>query len=208
MRTHLLILYLILPAFAVIAQKQKNSEFTLVKQEGDISLYERWIPFPKSDPPVEAREVKGEFTCKASIYQALRLLQNEKLVKQWQNSLIDFKLYRDKDTTTWLEYGNHRIPGPLHNQDYLLKYKMTTKPGLLYLVFESIKNDKVAPLRDGVTRMELSGSWTFQQINPKKTKVVYRILSKPSNVPKFLSDPIVRSNLMSNFQQFVAVVEK
>jgi hypothetical protein len=47
----------------------------------------------------------------------------------------------------------------------------------LFITFESVVNDKLAPVENGVTRMELAGSWTLEQVNPKHVKVTYRILS-------------------------------
>jgi hypothetical protein len=39
-------------------------------------------------------------------------------------------------------------------------------------------------------------------------KATYRILSKPLNIPKFLTDPIIRNNMMTTIQEFIALIEK
>ena len=55
--------------------------------------------------------------------------------------------------------------------------------------------------------MVLSGSWKWEQIAPGKTKVTYRILSKPIGIPKWLTDPIIRSNIMTTIEEYVALLE-
>ena len=55
--------------------------------------------------------------------------------------------------------------------------------------------------------MQLSGSWTFRRVSDNRIKATYRILSKPLAIPKFLADPIIRSNMMTTIQEFIMVME-
>lgn len=191
------------------AAAQPNEDFALVKKDGNISIYERWIIFPKSDPPIDAREVKGEFYFNNTIYAGIKLLQNEAVVKQWQNHVSEFKVYPLKDTTTWLEYSYHDIPWPVSDQDHFLAYKIVSlENDKVFISFESKVDEKRAPVRKSVTRMDLSGSWTFEQITPTKVKATYRILSRPLNIPKWLTDPIIRNNMMTTIKEFIVLIEK
>jgi hypothetical protein len=56
--------------------------------------------------------------------------------------------------------------------------------------------------------MELSGSWTFERVDNNKVKATYRILSMPMGIPKFLTDPIIRNNMMTTIQEFIGIIEK
>lgn len=189
-------------------EAQSKEEFELVKKDGTISVYERWITIPNSDPPVKAREVKGEFYFRNTIYAGLRLIQDEEKIMQWQDHVSEFKVYKQRDTTAWLEYSYHDIPWPVSDQDHLLVYTMSSpSPGVIMLVFKSKVDDEIAPVRKGVTRMELSGSWKLEQIAPNKVKATYRILSKPIGIPKFLTDPIIRSNIMTTIKEYIALLE-
>ena len=192
-----------------ISHGQDKEGFDLVKKAGTTAIYERWITFPNSDPPIEAREVKGEFYFNNTIFAGLNLIQDEKRIKQWQKHVSEFKVYPQRDTMSWLEYSYHDIPWPVSDQDHLLKYTIEEMiPGkLLFLTFESRENDSLAPVRKGVTRMELSGSWTWEEVSPGKVKVTYRILSKPIGIPKWLTDPIIRSNIMTTIEEYVALLE-
>jgi hypothetical protein len=201
------ILLLALGLSTVFAQEDEG--FVLVKEEGNIFIYERWITFPKSDPPISAREVKSEFVFRNTVVEGVRLLQNEKLIFKWQDHVSEFKVYKQRDSTTWTEYSYHDIPWPVSDQDHLLRYNvMKNTPGEVFIVFESITDDALAPLRKGVTRMQLSGSWTFKRIDHQKVKATYRILSMPLNIPKFLTDPIIRNNMMTTIEEFIALMEQ
>ena len=197
---------LIVGSFSSLAQDKEG--FVLVRQAGTTSIYERWIIFPKSNPPIKAREVKGEFFYKNSVASGFNLLRDEKKIRQWQSHVEKFKVYLQLDTTTWLEYSYHDIPWPVSDQDHFLKYSIIeNSPRKIFITFESQKNELLAPVYRGVTRMELSGSWTWEQVTPFKTKATYRILSKPIGIPKFLTDPIIRNNIMTTIEEYIGLLE-
>lgn len=187
---------------------QTKDEFVLVKQDGGISIYERWITFPKSEPAITAREVKGEFFFRNKISSGIQLLQDEARIKKWQHHVSEFEVYKHKDTATWLEYSYHDIPWPVSDQDHFLVYNILRyTPNEAFIAFESTVDLKRAPIRKGVSRMELSGSWTFEQISDKKVKATYRILSMPGKIPKFITDPIIRNNMMTTIKQFIELAD-
>ena len=194
---------------AGLAQNHETVKFEQVKQDSPIFVHERWITFPGKIPAVKAREVKSEFLIQASIYTILKLLKDESKIKIWQKHVSDFEVYLQADTTFWLEYSYHDIPWPVSDQDHFLKYVLTEQvPGKkLFITFESVVNDKLAPVENGVTRMELAGSWTLEQVNPKHVKVTYRILSMPSHIPRMFTDPVIRSNLMSTIKALTKLAE-
>jgi hypothetical protein len=190
------------------AVAQEKDGFKLVRNEGTTSVYERWITYPDSNPPYEAREVMGEFYFNNTIYEGLHLLQDEKKIYQWQSHVSKFEVYKQADTTVWHEYSYHDIPWPVSDQDHYLLYTLSVQsPTKLYISFKSKVDAIKAPVEKGVTRMELYGSWTFEQITPNRTKATYIILSKPIGIPKFLTDPIIRSNIMTTIKEYIEVLE-
>lgn len=191
------------------AQSQGTEKFVLVKQDSPIFVHERWITFPGKVPAVKAREVKGEFLIRASMYTILDLMKDESKIKVWQKHVTEFKVYPQPDTTYWLEYSYHDIPWPVSDQDHFLQYDLQEKnPGKeLFITFQSVVNPKLGPVKSGVTRMELSGSWTLEQVTPSQVKVTYRILSMPSHIPRMFTDPVIRSNLMSTIKALTKLAE-
>lgn len=188
---------------------QDDNPFTLVREEDSIHIYERWIIFPDSDPPQEAREVKSEFIVRSSINSALRLLKDESKIMDWQKHVTEFKVYPLATDTAWIEYSYHDIPWPVSDQDHLLLYQIIKKEkSKIFITFKSIKDDAISPVRDGVTRMNLLGSWAFQRLPDGKIRATYLIISQPSSIPRIFTDPIIRRNLMSTIKAYINILEE
>src|SRR5687768_7602558 len=169
----------------ILAQTGTHDGFELVRNDDNIVVYERWVTFPKSDPPTTAREVKSEFYVKANVRDALSLIKDEKKIEVWQKHVSEFKVYPQSDSL-WYEYSYHNIPWPVSDQDHFLEYRMQNpREDGIFITFQTVENKKLAPRRKGVSRMTLSGSWYFQEIAPGKIKATYRILSMPGNLPRF-----------------------
>lgn len=200
------VMYLV--SFPLLAQVLDDNEgFSLVKEKDNISIYERWRFFPKTDPPVEAREVKGVFYAKTDFKEAVALLRDEKQIQDWQSHVSKFKVYPQTDTT-WFEYSYHNIPWPVSDQDHFLIYEIQYQTlDTVYVTFESIANDKFAPIDEDADRMRLAGSWLFEK-HKDKLKITYRIYSYPSSIPRIFTDPVIRSNMMSTIKSYIRIVEK
>jgi len=188
---------------------QVKDGFTLVKREGSVSIYEKWVNYPGANPPVKSREMKAEFYYHNSIYAGLRLLRNESMITKWQGHVSEFKIYPQRDTATWHEYSYHDIPWPVSDQDHFMEYKISVhRPGMLVVSFRSKVNNTLAPLRKGASRMILNGTWTLEEIAPGKVKATYLVLSKPADIPRIFTDPVVRNNIVTTMQQFISILEK
>lgn len=193
---------------AILAQTGTHDGFELVRDEDNISVYERWVTFPKSNPPVTAREVKSEFYIKGDIHNALSLMRDESKIGAWQKHVSEFKIYPRTDSV-WHEYSYHDIPWPVSDQDHFLRYTIrdpVEKDGI-FLTFETVHDKKLAPERKNVSRMTLAGSWYFQTLPDGRMKVTYRILSMPGNLPRFITDPVIRNNLLSTVKSYIKILE-
>ncbi|MEX1238689.1 MAG: hypothetical protein WEB30_03200 [Cyclobacteriaceae bacterium] len=191
----------------IFGQTGTQDGFELVRNEGSIHVYERWITFPGSDPPIPAREVKSEFFVRGNMNDALSLIRDESMIGVWQKHVSEFKVYPHSDSL-WYEYSYHDIPWPVSDQDHFLEYRIEDpREDGIFVTFKTVKNEKLAPVRKGVSRMTLSGSWYFEKIGPGKIKATYRILSMPGNLPRFLTDPVIRNNLMSTVRAYINILE-
>jgi hypothetical protein len=193
----------------LFAQTGTHDGFELVRSEENIAVYERWVTFPKSDPPITAREVKSEFFVDSAVEDALALLQDESRIQAWQKHVSEFKIYPHTDSI-WYEYSYHDIPWPVSDQDHFLEYKIQNplEDDGIFITFETVENKELAPVRKGVSRMTLSGSWYLQSMPGGKVKATYRILSMPGSLPRFITDPVIRNNLMSTVQAYIRLLEK
>jgi hypothetical protein len=207
---HLSLLFFSFFAGSLYGQSSAIEKFDLVKEDSPIFVYERWITFPGKVPEVKAREVKGEFLINSTMYEILTILKDESKIQTWQSHVDEFKVYPQPDTSYWFEYSYHDIPWPVSDQDHFLRYELEeTIPGKeLVIRFESVVNPKLSPVKNGVTRMELAGSWKLEQLSPTQVKVTYRILSMPSSIPRMFTDPVIRSNLMSTIKALTKLAEQ
>ena len=192
----------------ILAQTGTHDGFEVVRDEDQILVYERWVTFPKSNPPVTAREVKSEFIIQGNIHDALELIRDESELKKWQKHVSEFEVYPVSDSV-WREYSYHDIPWPVSDQDHFLEYTIQdpVEDDGIFITFETVRDEKHAPVRDGVSRMTLSGSWYFQAIEQNRVKITYRILSMPGNLPRFITDPVIRNNLMSTVRAYIDILE-
>jgi hypothetical protein len=191
-----------------LAQTGTHNGFELVRDEDNILVYERWVTFPNSNPRVTAREVKSEFFVPGDIHNAVALMQDESKIPVWQKHVSEFKVYPYTDSA-WFEYSYHNIPWPVSDQDHFLEYTLEDpiERGGVFITFETVHDSKVAPVREGVSRMTLAGSWYFQQVAADKVKVTYRILSMPGNLPRFITDPVIRNNLIGTVRDYIKILE-
>ena len=191
--------------FPVSAQDDEG--FTLVKKEGKVSLYERWIPL-FSDPSVTVRELKTEFYYDNTIEAGLQLLRDEKRAALWKGHLEEYKIYPQADAKRWVEYTYHDIPWPVSDQDHLTQYMVhKDSPMQTRVSFTSIDDEKLAPLRDGVTRIKLRGNWLFER-HGSRVYVTYRVSSIPVGIPRAFTDPLVRNGMVNMIQKFIALAEQ
>jgi hypothetical protein len=192
-----------------MSQTGTHDGFELVKDEDGILVYERWVTFPGSAPPVLAREVKSEFHIKTRILEAVSLLRDDSRIYGWQKHVSDFKVYPHTDSS-WFEYSYHDIPWPVSDQDHFLEYTLEDPEESegVFITFRTLANAKLAPEKKNVSRMTLSGSWYFQETGDGRIKATYRILSMPGPLPRFITDPVIRNNLMSTVRNFIDLLEK
>ena len=172
-----------------------------------MSLYERWIPL-FSDPSVTVRELKTEFYYNNTTEAGLRLLRDEHKAPDWKGHVEEFRIFPMSDPRRWIEYTYHDIPWPVSDQDHLTEFTIQEiPPHQLRVVFNSIENEKLAPVRDGVTRIKLRGSWLFER-QGSRVKVVYRVTSIPVGIPRAFTDPVVRNSMVTSIQRFISLVEQ
>lgn len=193
----------------IFAQTGTHDGFELVRDEDNIHVYERWVTFPGSNPPIIAREVKSEFYARSEIQYALSLIRDQSKIGSWQKHVSEFKVYPHTDSV-WYEYSYHDIPWPVSDQDHLLEYAIEDPLDSdgTFITFRTIENSNLQPVRENVSRMTLAGSWYFQDSPDGRIKITYRILSMPGRLPRFITDPVIRNNLMSTIRAFIALLEK
>jgi hypothetical protein len=181
-------------------------EYGIVMQDERITLYERWVFF--LDTNIKGREIQGVFETSASMAKMLTTVVDETRIREWQTNIIKYQYIPGSDSI-WHTYALYKMPWPLNKQDYLLKYTLRKlTDNLTVLSFQDSLDEQLAPVIKNVDRKPTVGYWQFEKLSNGKTKVVYTIVTKPTGYPRFITDPIVRNNLMSIINALVEVAEK
>jgi len=188
-------------------QSQSDGEgYEVVRQDEKITLYERWTPFPGTS--TNSRQIKGVFEVAVTLTDMYSAIHNEQKIKAWQENILEYK-FIPKTDTTWIIYSLTEIPWPLSNQDYLLSYSLLEKNEKRIIVsFEHSSNVDLAALREDADRTPTVGTWLLEKISDQKTKVTYTVTSMPVDYPRFITDRLVRNNLMSTMNTLIAAAEK
>lgn len=181
-------------------------EYGIVMQDERITLYERWVFF--LDTNIKGREIQGVFETSASMDKMLTTVVDETRIREWQTNIIKYQYIPGSDSI-WHTYSLYKMPWPLNKQDYLLKYTLRKlTDNLTVLSFQDSLDEQLAPLNKNVDRKPTIGQWQFEKLSNGNTQVIYTIVTKPTGYPRFITDPIVRNNLMSIINALVEVAEK
>jgi hypothetical protein len=201
-----LFLFLVV-TFSTYAQTSPpKDDYEIVRQDEKIYLYERWGDFPGTT--TKARALKIVFTAATTPEKMMTVITEEASLKEWQKNLGEFRGYPKSDTV-WHVYAWYKMPWPLTDQDYYSKYKVVERSAnRIVLTFEPAINVNVAPKREKIDRMRAYGKWIIEKTVTGKTKVTYFITGEPVNIPRAVTDNIVRNNFMSTMNTLIMVAEK
>lgn len=201
-------LLLLVTFFASGQTSPPKDDYEVVRQDEKVFLYEHWADFPGTT--TKARGLKVVFTAATTPEKMLKVITEESKLKEWQKNLGEFKSYpKNKNDTAWHVYTWYKMPWPLTDQDYFAKYKVLEKTvNRIVLTFEPAINDQVVPKREKIDRMRAYGKWILEKTTTGKTKVTYFITGEPINMPRAVTDNIVRNNFMSTMNTLITVAEK
>lgn len=201
-----LLLITLLCSHVFVNGQSTIEEYEIVMKDERITLYERWVFF--LDTNIKGREIQGIFETSASMDKMLTTVVDETRIREWQTNIIKYTYIPGSDSI-WHTYSLYKMPWPLNKQDYLLKYTLRKlTDNLMVLSFQDSLDEQLAPLNKNVDRKPTIGQWQFEKLSNGKTHVIYTIVTKPTGYPRFITDPIVRNNLMSIINSLVEVAEK
>lgn len=193
----------------LFAQKTLASEFKIVKKQGNIVLYERWITGSTGE---SVRELKAEFSVKSNSENVIDLLKNQPEGTKWNMNALMYKIAKTSHEDEWINYIKYGMPAMMDDQECCLWYKVSPSfsgQQNVVIKFQSTLSP-LFPVSPDVKRITgVKGEWILQQQSNKSLKVTYFITSdKSSNIPRFVSDPIIRGNLLKTIESFRDLLEK
>jgi hypothetical protein len=180
-----------------------TADFTLVKTERGISLYERWYPITSTE---NARQIKATFTVRANSTDALSLLKDDSKGELWNKNTNDYRVV-DVRGDSWVSYIQYDLPWPVKNQDCVLRYDTRESTDDVSVTFQNT-NHPAFPVKSRVQRIpEIEGKWIFKR-SEDVLHVEYYIATTPSKtLPGWVTDPIIRNNLVETLHVFRKILE-
>ncbi len=184
-----------------------GQDYTLVKRDGRISMYEKWIAVTGND---KVREIKFAFSLRAGVDDVIGLLANQEKAKQWNNTVSEYRILNaDVGNTSWVSYIRYDIPWPMKDQDCCLQYKVARSDGRAEIWFNSIQN-KQFPVTGDVNRITgTKGKWLMQDMGNGNLSIVYTVSTdRNTSIPQWVSDPIIQKQFFKSFTSFISLIEK
>lgn len=183
-------------------------EFKLVKQQGNISLYERWIEVNQAE---KVRELKAVFSVRSEIPAVVRLFKNPSKSKEWNVNAKEYSVLAGPDENTWITYLKYDIPWPMDDQDCCLSYQYRGNAGnenFAELYFESTTHSRF-PVTSNTTRITgTKGRWILQKEPAGNLTITYLVKTDRSKkIPRWMSDPIVHNNLFKTITSLKNMLE-
>lgn len=198
---------LALPATPIFdVSTPEASDFKLLFEKEGVKVFERWHASPDGD---EYRELKAEFRVRASHDIIMEALREKKMAARWVQRLEKLEAPSGLKKDEWCFYIRYGLPWPARDHDCVLAYQYSRpEKGFTLVAFKSTERDAYPPL-DGVHRiLGLSGRWEFRLQEDGSYTVAYYLLTAASSpIPRFILDPLVRSNLLDTMVAFRTVVE-
>lgn len=193
-----------------LAKNLMASDFKIVKKQGAITLYERWINGTKNEP---VRELKAEFLVKSNVENVISLLKNQSAGIKWNKNASLYKIANTLNDNEWINYIKYNMPAMFDDQECCLLYKMSdsfsTNQNIYTINFESVSSS-FFPAKSEVKRITgVNGQWKLEKQANHFLKITYIISSdRSTNIPRFISDPIVHNNLFKTMENFKTLLEK
>lgn len=188
------------------AGRQESSDttaFTLVKTYDGVRLYERWYSIAGGE---QARELKARFDVKSDAAAAVALIRDQGRGTTWNSRTKKYRIL-PSGTDAWLCHIEYDFPWPVSDQDCVLEFSERLIDGFLEVSFKGM-DDPAFPARHNVQRIRnIAGKWVFRRAEDG-ISVEYFITTKPSTtLPAWITDPIIRNNLMTTLTSFRGILE-
>lgn len=198
--------YLSLIIFFLNATQTDEEGFEIVRQDERVTLYERWTSFPGTT--VQSRQIKGVFQTPVTLEKMYTTITHESKIREWQSHLLEYRHFPDSDTT-WHTYSLYDMPWPMDDQDYLLGQTLKVRSQeLIILRFQHAANEALAPVQEDIERKPTIGQWELKKLADGQTLVTYTVIGKPVGYPRFVTDRIVRNNMMNTLKTLMKVAEQ
>ena len=174
-----------------------RTEWVCVKEDKDISLFERWV---KVNDELNVRERMGQMVVECNINEASEYLGDYKTAQNWIKGVKESCLKNDiEEDLVYMVIG---LPWPFANRDFFAKYSFfDTGDGQVVIRVESkYPQQKLNP--KCVRIRNYSASWVLRKIDEEKTKIIFTTFSsEPPMFPQWMQEPVLKKVFYNNLKR-------
>jgi hypothetical protein len=128
--------------------------------------------------------------------------------RTWNPRVKTYKVLSPEETS-WVCYIEYDLPWPVSNQDCVLQYKLLQHSAeSVEITFKGMEHP-LFPRRKRIERIaDIRGRWIFTRTS-EGISVEYYISTTPSStLPSWVTDPIIRNNLIETLASFRKILER
>ena len=201
----LIVMTMVLPSFTDLVPSEEK-DFELIFEKNSVQVLERWNADAGGK---EHRELKAVLNVRANHDALVAAVREKRKGLLWMQRVAQLESLPGGRSGQWRTYIRYGLPWPARDHDCVLSYQQAQpREGHTVVTFQSTQMTDYPPQK-GVHRiLGLSGRWEFSAQADSSYKVAYYVQTADSSpIPRFILDPLVRSNLLSTMEAFREVVE-
>lgn len=169
-------------AVTLDCSSQQPLKWVLRKDQDSIRV------FVADDPAVAIKQIRAEFTLKATPEALINELLRADRYREWQYNTIRSEILETISPIELVYYCEISAPWPVDNRDVIVQLKVDRPPGAKSFTIKTYCLPDARPKREGIVRVPVSrGDWHVKQVGPEMLKVDFRIQIDPGGaVPAWL----------------------
>ena len=178
-----------------LISEAKCDKWKVVRKGEGVNISTRWLSFGDT---LKTREIAMDFKVDASTNDVLLNLQNASVLKQWNISVRELKVFNLTDST-WVTHMVYDIPYPFSQQDLVTKNTIIEQDE--DIIIDVKAQPELVQEREDINRQRFYfGQWQIKTMPYGKTEVRFSAISfSKSIIPRFIRDPIIQRKLLSSF---------
>ncbi len=171
--------------------------WTMVDQESEIRVYERWVT---TENGLSVRERRGEFDMQAEPAQLATFILDVSQWKKWMSQVESSRIIGTKTPHRFYAYTRFSVPKPFSQRDLVSVITVSTSSDKRSYRIDLRSAEGVVPEYNNVTRVDgYKAVWTLTRLEENKVHVCFTALSsEPPVFPRWIQDPVIKRMFMNN----------
>ncbi len=179
-------LFLIFINFQIVNLINCQTLWSLEKNENGIKVFTRKIANSNF------KEFKAETIINTNLNTLCAVFDDTPNSTKWLYDCIEAKKLKSITKFEGFCYYIQRLPWPLSNRDFIMKYKISQEPNTKVVTIKLENAQYYLAKTDNVRVEILNGFWQFIPLNKTEIKVIFQMHSEPNGkIPSYVANTFV-----------------